>query len=251
MEFKVYHEDDNITFHNQTIVHFSQCSANKQLSFHELLRLTSDVAVEEYRQRGLSRDILSQAGYAILVSRVSFHINRLPKENELITVSTWEEKAEALQLIRAYSITAEDGSSLVEGLSSWLLVDPAARRIIPTKKFTMREPSSYQRQNACSRPTKIIIPQELTEIASRRVLPSDIDGNGHTNNARYGAFVMDSLPEAYRNKDFSEMRLNYSKEAMLDQTLKIYAAFDDENKKITLVGKTEEDVSFESELVYR
>ena len=108
-EYKSWHEEDGITFHNQMNIFFSQCDKFKRLSLHELLRITSDTAVEEYRQRGLSRDVLTQNGYAILVSRVSFKINRMPKENEHITITTWEEKPEALQFVRAYRIKDKDG----------------------------------------------------------------------------------------------------------------------------------------------
>ncbi|MBP5695343.1 MAG: acyl-[acyl-carrier-protein] thioesterase, partial [Treponema sp.] len=96
-EYKSWHEEDGITFHNQMNIFFSQCDKFKRLSLHELLKITSDTAVEEYRQRGLSRDVLTQNRYAILVSRVSFKINRMPAENEHITITTWEEKPEALQ----------------------------------------------------------------------------------------------------------------------------------------------------------
>ena len=132
-EFKLWHTEEPKTFHNQTNIYFSQCSSNQTMSLSELLRITSDIAVEDYREQGYSREFLKEKGFYILVSRVSFKIHRLPKENERITVSTTEEKPEPLQLYRSYMITSDSGEKLIEGLSSWLLVDPVARKIIPTK----------------------------------------------------------------------------------------------------------------------
>ena len=246
-------EEDGITFNQQSQVYFSQCTKNRTLSINELLRLTSDIAVEEYRDCGLSREFLLEKGFAILVSRVSFKIFRMPRENEKICISTWEEKAEALQLKRGYKITCVDNKNevLVLGLSAWLLVNPELRKIIPTKNFTLRNPSSIQREYPGEKLGKISIPQELTHLASRTIQFSDIDANGHTNNSRYASFIIDSLPEDFQNKDFTDLRLNYSKEAMLGQKLDIFANIEPSLKQITILGKTEEGTSFESVLRYR
>ncbi len=249
-EFKTWHEEDNITFHTDTHVYFSQCNSNGTLSISELLRITSDIAVEDYNQQGLSREKLLEGGFAILVSRVSLRLHRLPHENEDIRVTTYEEKPEALQLKRAYEIESSTGEKLVTGLSTWLLVDPKARRIIPSKNFTMHTPTTIQNSHDCLPPGKIKTENAKTLIGERKILFSDIDANGHTNNSRYGAFALDALPNEYRNKRFTDIKINYSKEAMLDETLRLYADFAEQEKRITVVGKTDANTSFECELYY-
>ena len=71
------------------------------------------------------------------------------------------------------------------------------------------------------------------------------------NNARYGAFVANTIPENLRDKAFTDFRLNYAKEAKLGQKLEIFGKVNEEEKKLTIVGKTEEGVSFESELIWQ
>ncbi len=249
--FKLWHDEDKNTFHQESRIFFSQCSKNGRLSLSEVLKLASDTAVEDYRQRGLSREFLVEHGFFILVSRSAFRFHSLPRENEQIELCTWEEKPEALQLCRAYEFTGEDGRSLISGLSTWLLVDPVARKIIPTKHFTLRTPPAIQKEHDCFKPAKITVPQDAVLLDERKIRYSDIDGNGHTNNSRYGAFVIDALPEAYRDKDFCDFKINFSKEAMLGDTLQVFGSFDDAGKKITVKGQTEQGTSFESELYYR
>ncbi|MCR4821976.1 MAG: acyl-[acyl-carrier-protein] thioesterase [Treponema sp.] len=247
---KQWYDDDGITFHSEHKVQFSQSAANKKISFYEILKVTSDMAVEDYAQRNMDRDTLTANGYACLVSRVAFRFHRMPKENENYVFTTYEEKAEALQLVRAYEFTSPDGQPLITGLSSWLLVDPEAHRIIPTKKFTLRPPIESQKEHDCLKYGKIQIPEDLEKWDERIIKYSDIDGNNHVNNARYGAYVADSIPESLRDMAFTDFRLNYAKEAKLGQKLEIFGKINEEEKKLTLVGKTEEGLSFESELYW-
>lgn len=249
--FNQWHEADSITFHSETNVYFSDCASNKLLSLNALLKLTSDFAVQDYAKQGITRDVLSANSFAILVSRLSFRFHTLPSENQRITIITWEEKPEPLQFRRAYELVAQDGTALISGISSWLLVDPKARRILPLNKFTLRKPNDIQKPHNCMEAQKIILPESMEAIDQRTIRYSDIDANGHVNNARYGAFIMDSLPAQYREKTFTDFRINFSKEALLGQMLNIFAHFDDDAKKITLAGKTEDGNSFESELYYK
>ncbi|MCR5725160.1 MAG: acyl-[acyl-carrier-protein] thioesterase [Treponema sp.] len=255
-EYKYWFDDDGITFHSQHKVLFSQSAGNKALSFCELLKITSDMAVEDYAEQGMSRDFLKENGFAFLVSRASFRFHRMPRENERFTFTTWEEKPEAFQLVRAYEFTAEDGTPLISGLSSWILADPVARRIIPTKNFTLRPPVEIQKEHDCQKYGKIAMPENLQLLDERKIRWSDIDGNGHTNNSRYGAFLADALPEAYRTKTFTDFRINYAKEAMLGETMQLLGSFDEDARRAVIIGKVVRDaagndtnsVSFESEL---
>jgi len=242
--------DENDNFIYQTLVNFSLCTKNKVLSLNDLLKLTSDIAVEEYNQRGLSREYLAEHGFAILVSRVSYKIHTMPKENQEIVIKTWEEKPEALQLLRAFEISDTSGNLLVTGLSTWLLVNPEKRTIVPTKMFTLRQIPETQKQHDCIKPGKISVPQDLVELDQRKIRFSDLDSNGHTNNSRYGAFIMDCLPEEYQNKPIKDVRLNYSKEAMLNYNLKISAHIDSDSNKIIVIGEHQEGKCFEAELYY-
>ena len=249
-EFKQWYDEDGITFHSEHKVQFSQSNSMKKMSFYELLKVTSDMAVEDYAQRGMDRDTLTEHGYACLVSRVAFRFHRLPRENENYVFTTYEEKAEALQLVRAYEFTTPKGEPLITGLSSWLLVDPVAHRIIPTKKFDLRPPVESQKEHDCLKYGKIQIPEDLEKWDEWKIRYSDIDGNNHVNNARYGAFVANAIPENLREKDFTDFRLNYAKEAKLGQKLEIFGKVNEEEKRLTIVGKTEEGTSFESELMW-
>lgn len=251
-EFRQWHEqsDGRTIFCNETMVYFSQCGADRRLSLGELLRVTSDTAVQDWAARGISRERLASLGVAVLVSRCSFRLRRMPAENERIVLRTWEEKSEPLQFVRAYEIDSVDGTRLVDGVSTWLLVDIAARRILPIRRFdamNLREPTEFAGTRDCLPAGKIAVPEGAELFDERVVRRSDIDSNGHTNNARYGAFAADALPGRYAGVEFTDFRINYAKEAMLGEPLKIFGLADDGAGKLVMAGRTDAGVSFEAE----
>ncbi len=250
MEYRQYHEENGNVFHSETNIYFSQSGVNKVMSLVELLKMSSDIAVEDYRQRGFTHAFLKEHGIAILVSRVSFRIHSMPGENDNIEFVTWEEKPEPLQLMRCYKILDKNGNLLVSGKSSWLLVDLEKRRIMPTKLFTLRSPQTEVFEMDCMKPGKIVLPENMEFVEKRKIRFSDLDANGHVNNSRYASYIEDVLPSNFRNLSVKDFRINFSKEAMLDEELDIMMAVDEDAKKITVCGKKSSETSFESEIQF-
>lgn len=252
--FKQWHEDiqDFKQFNSQNQVYFCQCDKHHRLSLFELLRMVTDAAVEDFNQRCMSYDTLTNNGVGILLSKQSFRFHKMPVGNQKITVRTWEEKPEALTFARSYEIIdTETNECLVTGDSRWLLVDLSKRRLMPIKMFTMRVPPQTATQHNCLKADKISIPENLIELGKRPIWYSDIDGNGHMNNARYGAFVVDCLPCEYQDKEFTDFRINYNKEAVQGEMIELSGNFEDSEQKITIVGKQGENVCFEAELFWK
>lgn len=259
-----YITDEEGRFCLPALVRFSQCDATGRLSLCELLRLASDAGVEDYRLRGLPREKLSEAGFAILVSRTSFRLYRLPREGECVTLATVEEAPEALLLVRSYQLLGEGGEVLASGVGKWIVVDVPSRRIIPTAKFAMRKPSAIKREHDCLPAGKISKIADIKKVCERKISWSDLDANGHTNNSRYAEFVMDALglcntlgqgeeaePSDATASNITDFRINFNQEATLGKTLSLYMGRD--AKRIYVEGRLEEgekpQVSFEAEIV--
>lgn len=243
-----YSEDDS--YNKESRIDFCKSDKNHTVKLSELLALTSDTAIDDYFQRGFSWDFLAKQGFAILLSRLSFRFFRMPKCDEYITIHTWEEAPQGLQLFRAYDVLDKNGETLISGISSWLVVNPETRRILKPSQFTLRELPKITKERKCLDCGKITIPENLELLEERKVRFSDLDGNGHVNNSRYGDYVIDSIPEEYQNKCFTDFRLNYAHEAVLGENLSIYGAVNDQEKRIVIVAKQKDSVCFESELYF-
>lgn len=251
LTFRQWHNEDCV-FHRETKLTFGQCGENHALSLQELLLLTSDTAVEDYHQRGLTWQFLCDHDTAILVSRVSLHILKMPQANELLTIRTWEETPQSIQLARAYEILdTETNETLITGRSTWIVVNLKTRRITPAKQFTLRKAPERTLPFDGIPCGKITLPEQASLLEKRVVRYSDIDGNGHTNNSRYAAYIMDCLPEKYQQLPLADIRINYSKEAVKGGTIEIFGIFDDAERKITVAGKQQNEICFECELYWK
>lgn len=245
--FQQWH-DGNV-FHSEMNLTFGRCDRQHRLNLSELLLVTSDTAIEDFHQRGMTFDVLQEHSISILVSRVSFHINRYPLANDRITVTTWEDPPEGIQLSRRYELTDHTGETLVSGTSTWLIVNPGTRRIMKPSQFTLREPPVEAHPFSGIPCGKIVLPDHMEKLDERIIRYTDIDANGHMNNARYGAYIIDCLPAEYQSKNITDFRINYSHEAMIGDTLQLQGNFENP-QKIIIAGKAPSGICFESELYY-
>ncbi len=249
--FRQWHDDDLGKFHKEFKLTFGQCDINNRLTLAELLLMTSDTAVEDYNQKGLSWQFLVDKGVTILTSRSAFHIEKMPVANQKISLTTWEEKPEGLQLSRKYEITdTESGELLIKGWSFWTVIDFEKRKIIPPKMFTLRPAPELSTEYTGVKPGKIPLTEAMQEIGNHKILFSDMDANGHTNNSKYINFVLDALPAEYQNKNYKDFKINYSKEAVLNDEVSIVADLTGNEGKLVIAGKNKGETCFECELYF-
>ncbi len=250
--YKEWHDEKNVFF-RELKLHFGQCDLNQKLSLPELLLITSDTAVEDYFQRGMSFDVLLQNGVVILLSRLVFKIHRFPKAEDRIILKTWEDKPERGLLSRKYELEGEDGTKLISGNSLWLIANPATRRLIKPAAFTLREEPDFVIPVDCPPCGKIPQPENMEKLGEKEAGYSDMDANGHMNNSRYAAFIMDFLPEKLHQKEVEIFKINFAKEARKGDIISIYGNVPDteDSNKITITGKTQNHVCFESEILFK
>lgn len=253
--FKNYLKEDNISFCGETKVLFGQCGSNKHIHLTEVMEYCADFVMEMYNQHGQNRQFMSDHGYVQMVSRSSIHINRLPKEDEIITIKVREEKPEGFQEMRYYEFAAGE-EVLIQGKSLWVAVNPETRAIVSPANFEYLVKSEVQTEFE-KKPGKIKVPAELQFLGDQKILLSHLDPNGHLTNAKYINFAIDYLPDSYQEKEITDFRLNFCKEIKKGDIMHVYGAFDDENKKIIVVGKKDNpesqngmESSFECELFY-
>lgn len=142
-------------------------------------------------------DELGSRGTAWVLSRMYFRFLRTPRWREVVDLSTWHKGAQGPFYLRDFRMADLQGEPLVEGTSSWVVLDVENRRLVRSSEVVEMVPENTVCPDAAvSEPApRLVFPAgaEAREVAVHPVRYSDVDLLGHTNNTRYVMWSMDGL----------------------------------------------------------
>ena len=201
---------------------FWDCDREKRMRVAAILSKMAAFAGYDYDARGLTHEMLYDRREVFLLSRIAVRIHDCPHARDVLTITTWENGAKAAHMQRVFEMADQTGRLCVSAKSDWILVDPETRRILRPGSFTARKIGEGGREVDCPDPRKITLPREGAEdLGKRKVVWSDLDGNGHLYSGKYGDIVWDYLPPDLQERAPREFFINYSKEATLGQELRL------------------------------
>ena len=190
----------------------------KRLKPSILLLYAQEVAGHHSDSFDLTYDGLAERGLFWAIIRNRVQITRLPMEGETITLETWPMPTTRVAYPRATAAYDEAGNELFRCTSLWVLMDIASRAMILPGKSGVDVPGNL-RGDELEAP-KSLLPKDLSQSENRRVSFTDLDCNGHMNNARYLDWVADLLPsEFHAQHSPSELTVCYLSEAREGQQL--------------------------------
>ena len=177
---------------------------------------------------GFGYDDMIRTRMAWVLSRMHVKFLRHPKWRDTVNLATWHKGPERLMYIRDFRMTDETGNEdLILATTSWLVVNIDTRRL--TRDVPLDD-SSICREDAVPRPCdKICIPAgAVLEHAGTHVVSySDVDLNGHANNAMYLVWAMDVVGCGTTfGKPLKEMKINFNHETMPGDRVELYLASD-------------------------
>ena len=208
-------------FNRKFVFRFGDCDKSKNASLYAVMKLLSELAGEDYERRELGYEYLLEHGQAMLLSRLRLKIERLPVHTEKIVATTWERLVKGPYFYRDYEIKSESGEVLVSGSSQWALVDITSRAVLRPSMLVEGKRLENPRKSACQDCEKLKKYEGLSPLGSRPVYYTDLDGNGHVNNAVYGKIAVDFLPEEIRQMAIKDFSINFFMETKQDETLEI------------------------------
>ena len=177
-----------------------------------LLFYCQDIAGHHCTHLGTDYDTLAHRNLFWAVIRQKVQITRLPRSGELIRVETWPMPTTRTCYPRSTVAYDREGNELFRAIGLWVLMDMQTRAMILPGK-------SGVSVNGLLTGTELAVPGSLSpkglpSAASRRVLFSDLDRNGHMNNTRYLEWMNDLLPSSFhRDNTPKEFTICYHAEA--------------------------------------
>lgn len=171
-------------------------------------------------------------------------VTRLPKKDEEIKVITWPKPQYKLEFEREYEIRDLNDNLLVKGISNWAIFDINKRRIARADSIIFNGEYITQTNYPNKAPRKLDLAcDNILNTIYYEVTESDIDSNGHMNNAKYIDAVSKLI---YKNTKaiFKKLQIAFIHEARLGQKIKIdyYKA---EDNLDAFIGHIDDQLSFE------
>lgn len=174
----------------------------------------------------------------------------LPKALDKMNVTTWPGTVEGPIFPRYFIIEKEDGIRIGEAVTSWVLINVETRRPLRPSVLEGQMPQCDELTQPMALPGMLRIVNAKC-VEERTVRYSDIDINGHMNNAKYLDWVCDILPlDKMRTQSICEWQVNYISEALPGERLALYLL--EEKTHAYVQGKKMSDgrMAFEAKVVY-
>lgn len=197
-------------------IYYFQIDQNREVTPISILHFLEDIATSHSETVGLGIDHLLAQRTGWVLNRWLLRMDRYPKLGEKISIETWPSKFERFYATREFSIIDSEGNFLGQASSLWIYLNV-------DKKRPIRIPAHFEQAYGLAEGKRVMeepfqdLP-EMTDAQSKlkfHVRRSDIDTNGHVNNARYVDWMIEGIHEDLsRDYQLSELEVIYKKETM-------------------------------------
>ena len=160
--------------------------ASWRLKPTSFMNLAQEAAGRHAVYLGFGYDDLIASNTAWILSRVHVEFIDAPLWRDNITLTTWHKGLNRIFFLRDFIITDSEGRERVKATTSWLVMNLETRRLVRDPK--LMEEGTVCTDNVIETPAdKVQMPKgaEPELVGQHAVSYSDIDTNGHTNNAMY------------------------------------------------------------------
>jgi medium-chain acyl-[acyl-carrier-protein] hydrolase len=203
----------------------------RRLSLYALFNRFQDLAGHHAAYLQVGYDSLREMRLAWILSRIKVQIYSLPSWGDTVHLATWPKGVDRLFALRDFCLTNEKKETMVAATSAWLLVDidKGRPRKIEMLPVDLRFPNAA---HAIQDPlNKIQIPEGSLPVFEKPIWLSDIDTNGHVNNAQYAKWISDCFSQdQFNNRRITSVQINYLEETHLGDRVTLFKTPNDSSK---------------------
>lgn len=218
------------------------------------MNLAQEAAGRHAVHLGFGYDDLIKTDTAWILSRVHVEFIDTPKWREDITLTTWHKGLNRLFFLRDFCLTDAQGRERVKATTSWLVLNLQTRRLVRDPKLI--EDGTVCAENVLPAPAdKVTMPKDVEPefVMDHIVSYSDIDTNGHANNAMYMQWAMDAVDyNIASSRPVKEFTINFNHETKAGDSVSLYRASveKEDGLHIYIEGRLPEASSFVVEIVF-
>ncbi len=210
-------EKMGIRYQQTYTVPFYESDTFKQFKISSLLAVALQISGEQSSQLGRSDDWLTEHyHYFWAVIEYALEINKMPVFGQKLTIETEATQYNKFFCYRNFWFKDEAGEVLVKVKSTWILMDQESRKIERVADDIVA-PYASEKISKIIRPYKFKKQAALENVAevTYPVRFSDLDMNGHVNNAKYFDWASDMLDFDFRKqKQAKAIFIRYNHEVL-------------------------------------
>lgn len=225
----------------------SDFDVNSKILPKAVLEIFQDIAGAHAEEIGVGFKNLIEKDLIWVIVKSKFVIEKQPQKYTNVSVKTWPLEPKSYFFRREYIVSDQSGTVLIRGTSDWMIVN-STTRTLTLANDVYPEGQEYN--------TELALDEKLKKIRDFKgdtqeysVTPAfcDIDLNGHVNNTKYADFVLNAI--APEDKEIKSFQIDYLKEVLKGEPLKILTGFED-NKAISRGVNEQGDKMFNCEIVF-
>lgn len=195
-------------------VHYHEVNPYEQATPLTLLYYLEDTAIAHSEAVGFGVGRLKAEGLAWILNRWHLQIDCYPRHGDIVTIETWPSKFERFYATREFLIKNSQQEIIGRASSLWILYNTVTKRplrVRPEFQEAYGLNSARAVEDAFAAFNREGAGDEEVKVFSVR--RSDIDTNGHVNNANYLQWILEAVPEIiYQECCLSSLEIQYKKE---------------------------------------
>lgn len=198
-----------------------ECNQYKELRLLSLFNIFQDGADEHADMIGVGYDFCIKNRMGWVGAGYHIKVNRFPRWEEKIELTTWPSASTALTAIRDFNVVDEKGEEIIHASSQWVLLDMDRMRPLIIQKSLPFFDLLEERKVETSFP-KIGMPERIDFTKDFPIFMDDIDVNKHVNNAVYPLWASEGVPPDFiQGKHVAEMEIAFKKSAVYGDVIRV------------------------------
>ena len=227
--------------------------ASGRLKPASFMNLAQEAAGQHAVYLGFGYDDLIVTNTAWILSRVHIRFVDTPMWKDDVVLSTWHKGLNRLFFVRDFRLTDKEGRTRVEATTSWLVMNLETRRLVRDPQ--LREGSECLEDVIATPAGKVQMPKDVEPqlMFEHLVAYSDIDVNGHANNAMYMQWAMDAVDyDIASTRPVKEVTINFNHETKAGDVVALYKSIvkTEDGRRVYVEGKVGDTSAFCVEIIF-
>ncbi len=219
-----------------------EVDAQSEMKLSTMLRICQETSEKHLSTLGVGYEKLKADGMVFLIVKSESTIYRMPAHGEELRIITRPQGVVRAEFYRDYEFYSGE-EKIAWVMQSSVAANTQTHRILHPKQF-----AAYGLDASANGVTNHTLSRmklgELPFLGERVIRYSDLDYNGHLNNAIYGDIFYDFLPGGMMGKRLEKVQINFVNESLLGESLRIFGK--EENGIVAIYGENSRGRAFEA-----